>query len=282
MSARSVTLLLAASAVATLAAAEKPHFDSTLRDGAITIDGRYDDWSGTLGPFGNLPVSVQFLNDGDSLYMRLTATDAAARMQIRRRGFTVWFDPAGGTKKRFGVRYPVVDQGSGADREGAGGYGGYGGGRRRGGGGGTDRPEAGAAEEPSPLDRVDLLGPGKNDARELTRDHLQGIDVAVHSEQGALQYELKVPLVKTADHPFALEAEPGHTIGIGLETPKMQRSAGEGGRGGGGFGGGRGGGFGGRGGGGMGHRGGGGESERGFEPPKPLNGWATVTIARVR
>ena len=131
---------------------------------------------------------------------------------------------------------------------------------------------------------MDLLGPGKNDARELTRDHLQGVDVAIHSEQGALQYELKMPLTKTSDRPFALEAQAGKTIGIGLETPKMQqRSSGEGGRSG-GFGGGRGGGGfgGGRGGGGMGRRGGGGESSREFQPPKPLNGWATVTIAPAR
>jgi hypothetical protein len=284
MTSRSLSICVALGMLTTVAAADRPHFDSKIRDSAITIDGRYDDWYGNLDPFGNVPVSVQFLNDGDSLYMRLTATDAGARMQILRQGLTVWFDPAGGTKKRFGVRYPVVERGSGEEEGRGGGYGGYGG-RRRGG----DRPEGqGEGERPddtSPSDRVDLLGPGKNDARALTRDHLQGIDVAIHSEQGALQYELKVPLAKTADRPYALELQPGKMIGVGLETPKMQqRSMGEGGRGGGFGGGGRGGGGfgGGRGGGGMGRRGGGGESPRGFQPPKPLNGWSTVTIAPAR
>ncbi len=220
MTSRSLSICLALGMLTTVAAADKPHFDSKIRDSAITIDGRYDDWYGNLDPFGNVAVAVQFLNDGDFLYMRLTATDAGARMQILRQGLTVWFDPAGGTKKRFGVRFPVVERGSGGEDGRGGGYGGYGG-RRRGGGGG-DRPEGQGESErpddPSPSDRVDLLGPGKNDARALTRDHLQGIDVAIHSEQGALQYELKVPLAKTADRPYALEVQPGKMIGVGLET----------------------------------------------------------------
>jgi hypothetical protein len=227
---------------------------------------------------------VAAVNDGEFLYVRLTASDAATRRQIMRQGMTVWFDPAGGTKKRFGVRYPVVERG-GPDGEGRGG--------RRGGSGGEGggRGEGTPDESEAPRDRVDILGPGKDDARSLTRDHLSGLDVALRSEQGTLQYELKVPLARSADHPYALDAAPGKTIGVGLETAKMQqRSPGMGRGGGGGMGGGGGGGGGmgggGRGrGGGMGGRGGGGrggDRERGPEPPKPLKSWATVTIAPVR
>jgi hypothetical protein len=118
---------------------------------------------------------------------------------------------------------------------------------------------------------------------------MSGVDVAIRNEQGTLQYELKVPLARGADHPYAIDAQPGKSIGVGLETGKMpQRSFGSGrggGFGGGGGGGGMGGGGrgrGGGGGGGMGGRGGGGRGgggQRGFEPPKPLKGWATVTIA---
>jgi hypothetical protein len=259
----------------TVAAAERPHFDSKGRDGAITVDGKYDDWYGHLEPFGTDPVSIQFLNDGEFLYVRLTASDAAARMQIMRLGMTVWFDSGGGTKKKFGIRYPVVERGEG--RGGRDGGGGFGGGRGR-----RDEDDA-----PAPGDRVDILGPGKDDARSLTRDHMSGVDVAIRNEQGTLQYELKVPLARGADHPYAIDAQPGKSIGVGLETGKMQQRSFGSGRGG-GFGGGGGGmggggrGRGGGGGGGMGGRGGGGRGgggQRGFEPPKPLKGWATVTIA---
>jgi len=206
--------------------------------------------------------------------VRLTASAAAERRQIMRQGFTIWFDPAGGTKKHLGIRYPVVERGAAGDEGGRGGYGGFG---RRGGGGERETPV-----DPSPGDRIDVLGPGKDDARMLTRDHAPGIDVAVHEEQGTLQYELKVPLVHTSDYPYAIDAVPGKPIGVGLEAGKPQAggfSARPGGGGGfGGFGGGmggRGGGMGGHGGG-MGSRGGRNEER---EAAKPLKGWATVSIA---
>ena len=273
-----------------LAGAERPHVTSQLRDGAITVDGKFDDWYGNLQPFGEAPVAIQVLNDGEFLYLRLTASDAATRMQIMRQGMTVWFDPGGGTKKKFGIRYPVVERG-GAEG-GRGSRGGFGGGRggRGGGGRGGDReqPEGTPDDQATPADRVDIIGPGKDDARSLTRDHLSGVDVAIRVEQGMLQYELKVPLAHSADHPYAIDTQPGKTIGLGLETAKMQqRSPGEGRGGGfgggGGMGGRGGGGMGGRGGGGMGRGGGGGgQGQRGVEPPKPLKAWATLTIAPAR
>ena len=69
-----------------VAAAERPHFDSKGPDKAITVDGKFDDWYGHLQPFGADPVAIQFLNDGEFLYVRLTASDAAARMQISAAG----------------------------------------------------------------------------------------------------------------------------------------------------------------------------------------------------
>jgi hypothetical protein len=266
------------------AASERPKFTSQVRDSAITVDGKYDDWYGHLDPFEASPVAVQFLNDGEYLYMRMTASSTAERMEIVRQGFTVWFDPAGGTKKHFGIRYPVVEHGSGPEadpRGGGGGYGGYGGHR----GGGREGGDHETTSEPLPGDRIDVLGPGKDDARMLTRDHAQGVDVAIRSEQGTLQYELKVPLEKSADHPYAIEAAAGKPIGFGIESGKAQQhSFGMGGPGGGfgggGGGGGRGGGGmgGGRGGGGM-HGGGGGGGRGGGEAAKPLKGWGLVTIA---
>jgi hypothetical protein len=283
-------MLLAVSA--TLVASDKPRFESSPRLEPVTIDGKFDDWPGNLEPFADKPLSVQFQNDGEFLYMRFAASDPAARMEILRQGLTIWFDPAGGTKKHFGIRFPVVDRGQYGEPQGrtGGGYGGYGG-RSHGGGGDRDNPSGGSAgsdapNEPSPTERVDILGPGKDDAREMTRDHLPGIDVALRTEQGILQYELKVPLNKTADHPMAIEAQSGKPIGFGFDTPKPQQQAsnyghggGMGGYGGGGMGG-RGGGMGGHGGG-MG-RGGGGGQHGGEAAPKQLSGWGTVSLTAAR
>jgi uncharacterized membrane protein YgcG len=247
---------------AIVSVAERPRFESQRRDGAITVDGKFDDWYGQLQPFGADPVAIQFLNDGEFLYVRLTASDAATRMQIRRLGMTIWFDPSGGTKKKFGIKYPVVEAGDGFE---------VGRGRR-----GEGLPDDSAG----PGDRVDIIGPGKDDAHSLTRGHLSGVDVAIRAEEGTLHYELKVPLTRTADHPYAIDTAPEKTIGVGLETGKRQQRSFGTGRGG-GFGGGMPGGGrgpgGGMGGGGRGGRGG--EGQRAFQPPKPLKSWAIVAMA---
>jgi hypothetical protein len=258
-----------------LLASDRTHVESGPRAGQITIDGQHDDWTGALTPLGNDPISMQVVNDTDAVYVRLVASDAATRMQILRRGLIVWFDEGGGTKKRLGIHYPVNEGGPGGERRSRGGYG----------GGGRDRPDPNAPRDDSePSSRVDILGPGKNDARSLTVDHASGVEVALRVVEGSLQYELKVPLTKNADHPYAIGAAPGATIGLGLETPKPERAsdAGSGGRGG-GYGGGGGGGRGGMGGGMRGRgmpRGGGGGQSSGFQPPKPLKAWTTVTLTR--
>src|SRR5262249_56442654 len=121
---------------------------------------------------------------------------------------------------------------------------------------------------------------GKADARVVTRDQAKGVDVAVRSEQGTLQYELKVPIAKSADHPYAIEAVVGKPIGFGLEAGKpQQHSFGMGGPGGGYGGGGMGGRGGGMGGHGGGMHGGGGGGRGGGEAAQPLKRWGLVAIA---
>ncbi len=252
---------------------------SRWRDRPIAIDGRQDDWgSSGLTPFGDEPVSIDVMNDADFLYVRLTASEAAIRNEILRRGLIVWFDPEGGTKKHFGIEYPVAEAGS----FGEGRYGRYGGGRAGEGNSGTERPREGAGEY-EPPDRLVVHGPGKDDVRSLTLDHAGGIEAAVKVDQGSVVYELKVPLAKSDDRQYAIETAQGKTIGVGLETPKVQHPA-ESGHGGFGRGMGGGGGMGGHGGG-MGGRGGGmhrppGGEGGGYEPPKPLKGWASIALAK--
>lgn len=268
-----------------VSAADHLHFTSGTPGGSIAIDGKHDDWSGDLTPVGSEPFAVQIVNDQNTLYLRLTASDPVIRNQILRRGLVVWFDESGGTRKRLGIHYPVVEGGMG---DGNGHRGGYGGGHHGGGSGGSstsggsasggaDAPAA-APEDYEPPNRIDILGPGKDDARSLTSGHASGVEAALRVSEGAVFYELKVPLGTSADHPYAINASAGKTIGIGFETPKAEQPSGEAPHGGGG-GYGRGGGMGGHGGmhgGGMhgGHQEGGGD-----QPPKPLKVWATVSLS---
>jgi hypothetical protein len=279
-----VAAVLVASAVG-VAANKRQLIDSHWRDRDIRIDGDNGDWPGPLTPVEeNHPLLTGAMNDGQYLYLVLSTSDATLRRQILRQGLIVWFDPSGGDKKHFGVKYPV-----GVLPEEASSRGGY----RRGGAGGsgggyhrpTDDPNSGntAQAPPSDLevtDRLEVYGPQKDDVHSYVTEMAPGISAKVGQVEGYLVYELKVPLTKTGDAPYGIEAKSGALIGFGVETPKMEQPAHEAGRGG-GFGG-FGGGMGGNGGGGMGGRGGGGggSGSRGeFQPPKPLKSWAAIQLA---
>jgi len=262
--------------------------DSHWRTTDITVDGVPTDWAGPLVAFNDQPVSIAAANDSEFLYFVLTTSEQGVRMQIMRRGLVVWFDPGGGDKKHFGIKFPV---GSGAPEGTRGGHHPYGGGSSAGQSGQDpteDRPQAPPDAQSEPANRLEIYGPGKDDARSFTADKAPGIEVKVGQAEGLLTYELKVPLSANDAHPYAVNAKPGSAIGVGLEMPKMEMPEGRGRGGGGGYGGGGGGGGrggGGFGGGGMGggHHGGGGGAgggqRGGYQAPKPLSGWMTVKLA---
>jgi hypothetical protein len=268
----------------TIDAREKhARLESRWLEAPVTVDGSPVDWPGPLVPFNDEPISIAASNDGESVFLVLTASDRAARMQILRRGLIVWFDAGGKDKKRFGVKFPV---GGGAGEEEFRG-------RRRGGSApgsaaGEEPPREGAPPQDPPIEppnRLELLGSDKDDARSFTADKAPGIEVKVAQAEGLLTYELKVPLAANDAHPYAIGSKPGALISVGLEMPKPEVPDGRGREGGGRMG--PGGGMGGPGGGGMGGFGGmggrggrphGGDFER-AEQPKPLNGWVAVQLA---
>jgi hypothetical protein len=101
-----VASLLAVSAVAS--AAKRPRLESHWRDREIVIDGDNGDWAGPLAAVDDKhPITAAVANDDRFLYLVLSTADAMARRQIMRQGLIVWFDPAGGDKKHFGIKFPV-------------------------------------------------------------------------------------------------------------------------------------------------------------------------------
>jgi len=269
--------------VAMVLASKRQVIDSHWRDRDVAIDGDNGEWPGPLVAVEeNHPLLTAAMNDGQYLYLVLSTNDATLRRQIFRQGLIVWFDPSGGDKKHFGLKDPV-----GVPFEESGGRGGY---RRGGYGGGRPPSDSGSIDpahstssDPDPIDRLEVYGPEKDDAHSFVTTMAPGIAVKTGNVEGYAVYELKVPLGKSADAPYAIEAKPGAVIGFGLETPKVEQPSHEG-RGGGL--GGMGGGMGGRGGGMGGHGGGGGGGRAGegggYEPPKPLKVWAEIKLATNR
>lgn len=252
--------------VAMAAGSRKERIDSHWKDREIVIDGDDGEWAGPLVPFDDHQrLTTAAVNDGRFLYLVLSTRDATLRAQIMGQGLIVWFDPGGAEKKSFGIKFPVGM--AGGDMPGRGrGF------RRADPSGASDPADSPARTAPlDPPNRLELLGPGKDDAHSFVADRVPGVSVKVGQVEGALVYELKVPIGRDDATQYALGTKTGALIGIGLETPRRERPQREG-RGMGGFGGG---------GGGMG-RGGGMNRPDGFEPPKPLKAWALLQLVASR
>ena len=213
-------------------------------DKEIKIDGLIDDWSELLA--FDEKIAVAAANDDRHLYLAITARDLQRRRQLLATGVIVWLDAKGGKKKSWGIRIP----GSGF------------------------RP--GEPVQPD-VTYVELLGPGKDDRRRIDLTAQSLIAAGAALETDTLLYELKVPIAGSTD---AFTPTPRRPVGLGIQTPKLERP-GSGQRQGGRGMGGRGGGMGGRGGG-RGGAGGQGGGMRGGGPEAmgQLKLWTTLTLAQ--
>jgi hypothetical protein len=243
---------------------------SLWRKTEVTIDGRADDWQGALYSIEDKPVFIGVRNDADAIYVCLQVADPRTLSPIVRSGFVVWFDSSGGNGRVLGIKFPIgmsFEMGE-VNPEGP-----------------RDRSERGGAGRPPVMnrDQVEILGPEKDAVQRLKKDELKGIQVALESSNGFFVYELKIPMVKGPETPFAVGVAPGKTVGITFETLAADRNMP--GRGGdmmptgGGMGG-----YGGRGGmggmGGRGGRGGRGGGDTGGRNSEPLKLKLKVNLAK--
>jgi hypothetical protein len=299
--------LFAAGAVPALAgtlvfATSKAKIESAWMAAPVRVDGINKEWDALSTIAKDVRFSMAARNDDRRLYIALVTSDRATAMQAVNEGLIVWVDPAGGSKKTFGLQYPL-----GRSFRGEGGPGHVPRQLRRPTGGENDqdqgqetRGRGDDGQDPDSMWKVilsnprmreaDVLGPGKDDRRHVLLDTGETLEAKVGWAEGMLVYELALPLDKTAQSPDGIGVRPGSVVGIGLETPERKSEGPGGERGGpggmGGPGGGRGGGMGGMGGGGrhgggMGGPGGGMRGERGAfgERPKAIRAWTTVQLA---
>jgi len=139
-----VAVMMAVAAGGGLLAAKRQRIESHWRDRDVVIDGDNGEWPGPLLPVEeNHPITTAAMNDGQFLYVVLSTSDPAARRQIMRQGLIVWFDPSGGDKKHFGVKFPVGMLPQDAPGRGRGGY-------RRGPGGGRPAGDPGSKDPGQP------------------------------------------------------------------------------------------------------------------------------------
>jgi len=201
---------------------------SRWKTGEIVIDGSAADWGSSLSVFEKEKIAVGLANDNENLYLCLKVLDRATQAQIMRLGLTLWIDSTGGDDKYFGIHYPLGMPASGQSF-------------RRNEPGQEGDPEARQQDFQSMLHEMEILGNNNTVIERIPNLHSSGLQASINDSSGALVYELKIPLSWTRQHPYAVSAQAGAVVGLGLETGEFRpqqgnRSSdeGSGGRGGGG------------------------------------------------
>ncbi|MFH1440993.1 MAG: hypothetical protein ABIH18_02990 [Candidatus Omnitrophota bacterium] len=203
---------------------------STWRGREINIDGKYTDWNETTIYYDEkTKVVFNLVNDADYLYVCLISRNREIETEIMESGFTMWFDPDGGKKKVFGISFPIglrrmgmsiedeknrdisrdwreqEDRGGLIDRD-----------KER----LTDNNFNKRLETLEGLQSKLEILIKNNKPLELSLEEAGklGIEAKVGRENDYFVYELKVPLVKSTEHIYAIEIKEGIPIGLGLEA----------------------------------------------------------------
>ena len=247
----------------------------------ISIDGKAPEWAGREAYYSESDgFKIGFFNDANYLYLYMATWNRQKQAQILMNGLTVWIDATGGKKRAFGIGYPMKRSMPDSVGMSPGNPPGIRSSER------TGAPWTASREIRHAFLRdmlaevqgeMSILGPGGEPLASLPAadDGKGGIAAMIDIANRTLIYELRIPLAPPDSLPYAVNAVPGATIGVGFKVGKMEmpsmKRMGEGSPGGmGGF---PGGGMGGPGGGTRGRGGpGGGLSSQ------PLEYWAKVRL----
>jgi hypothetical protein len=190
----------------------------------ITIDGNDSDWGSSLVFYDDFNSLVGVQNDNDYLYLCLVTTDQLLERKIFMTGLTIWFDNTGKGDKKFGIRFPIMTKNmnrnafQNADD--------LGGGRRR----EPDDGRESAGDNGTPPDNnkignmilrnqteVQVID-SKNEATRMPISELKGIELKMSVKDYRLVYEFKIPVAMKNGFSYAVGANPGNLISIGLES----------------------------------------------------------------
>ena len=230
---------------------------SSWRRHEINIDGKYSDWEESTAYYNEeAKLVLNLVNDADYIYICLISRNRAIEAKMMESGFILWFDPDGGRNKVLGIHFPIggmsieedkrvksddwqdqEDKGGLIDREKE---------RLR------DRNFNKRLETLEGLqERMEIIIGSLDSKRkhprptseEVSKGHTKketgfhqgvpvngrpvelsleearklGIEAGIGRHNGYFVYELKVPIVKSANYPYAIEKRSGRPIGLGLE-----------------------------------------------------------------
>lgn len=208
-----VLLIVIYGALLITGCASMKQLESTTLDRTIAVDGSDADWQGAIIPVEDKDLSMGLRHDDDFLYLALITRKPEHIRQMVAMGMTVWFDPKGGKDKHMGIRFPLGLLETDGDLQML-----MPGGRT---------PDVDMMQErfAQSLGELEIVYEGEAEGFRTDVDALQRVEVAAVLEGGMFIYELKMPLRETGSYDYAIGLKASRMIGIGVETPELDREA---------------------------------------------------------
>jgi hypothetical protein len=178
----------------------------------VKVDGEMTEWaSGSTVYFEDPGVQLGLSNDNQNLYVLFRFSNQSWARVIHMSGVTLWLDSTGKKKKDFGIRYTGGPSLPEFQRSRASGEGGF--------------QEALTPEqqqrlfdmEQDTVGQITVIDKKSNQEITMRADGSGGPTVCFASPQGTYTYEFSIPLEKSDVFSYAIGAEPGQVICLGLE-----------------------------------------------------------------
>ncbi len=226
-----------------LSGCDETRLDSDWADRKIVVDAKYDDWGSAQAYYDeNEKVLINLANDNEYFYICLVTRNRGLEVRLVESGFMAWFDPDAGKKKTFGIRFPIGLRKQGMSLEDE---------KRNSSNEWYDQEDQSGVidrekekwqnkEFNKHLETVEGLqdqlevvsevsghkvkGARPPQVLNLEESAKLGIEVKTGRKNDYFVYELKIPLVKSIEHPNAIGAKPGKPFGLGLEIAKFDMS----------------------------------------------------------
>lgn len=218
-----------------LSGCDETRLESSWPNNKIIIDAKYGDWGSAQTYYNEKEkVLINLANDKEYFYICLITRNRGLEIRLMEEGFIAWFDPGANKKKTFGIRFPVGLKKQGISLDEA---------KKEGNDWYDQEDKTGVidrerekwqdSEFNKQLETIEDLQdqleiveaasglkgnrPGPQKMLNLEDAEKSGIEAKLGRENDYFVYELKIPLAKSVDQPYAVNARPGKPFGLGLE-----------------------------------------------------------------
>ncbi len=199
-----------------LAGCGKEKVQTYWSDEPVQIDGQMTEWIGK--PTNYLEksgVQLGLRNNSENLYVLFRFSNQEWARLISMGGVTLWLDNSGKEKKDFGIRYKGGPPPFDMQKSGMEGQGGF-----------LDnltpeQKERLRLKQESMAEQLMVIYKKSNQEIPIPTGGSSGPAVSFDSLQGVYTYEFKIPLQRSETFDYAINAQPGQKICLGLEWGEL-------------------------------------------------------------